>query len=37
MEIKERFARQRLTEAEMFRKLGIKKLEVGSEKFTSKL
>jgi acyl-CoA dehydrogenase len=36
-EIQERFARQKRTEEEYYRGMGIKKVEVGSEKFTSKL
>ena len=36
-EIKERFARQKRTEMDYYRKLGIEKKELGSEKFKSKL
>lgn len=36
-EIKARFARQKQTEAEIFRKMGLTKNELGAQKFSSKL
>jgi uncharacterized membrane protein len=36
-EIKERFARQKRTTEEMFRKVGVSKVELGADKFRSKL
>ena len=37
VEIKERFARQKRSEMEYYKKLGIEKRELGAEKFRSKL